>query len=104
MRSSVLVSSANGASSPSAALTSAPRPSVATASWSIHERNASRVGASNARKISSSSTVGATCPAGSRPPSGSFGADAEPGVSSTYVSPSSVFWRRIARVSLGTGA
>ena len=50
------------------------------------------------------STVGATWPAGRRPPSGSFGADAEPGVSSTYVSPRSVFWRSIARVSLGTGA
>ena len=33
-----------------------------------------------------------------------LGAPALPGLSATNVSPRSVFWRRIARVSVGTGA
>ena len=48
--------------------------------------------------------MGATWPRGSVPPSGSFGPFADPGESSTYVSPSTDFWRRIARVSAGRGA
>jgi hypothetical protein len=55
-------------------------------------------------KISSSSTVGVTWALLSVPPSGIVGLPGLPGVSSTYVSPSSVFWRRIALAVLRTGA
>jgi hypothetical protein len=70
----------------------------------IHVWNASRVGLSNVRRISSSCTVSDTWDSASVPSSCTAGALAEPGVSSTYVSPSSVFWRRIARASDGSGA
>ncbi len=68
------------------------------------ERKAAFVAGSKMRRISSSSTVGSTCEFTSVPPSASSPADGWPGVSSTKVSPSSVFWRRIARVSRGIGA
>jgi hypothetical protein len=63
-----------------------------------------RVAGVNARITSSSSVVGWTLASGRRPPSGSFGASPEPGDSSTYVSPSSVLVRRIARASRASGA
>ena len=62
---------------------SRPRPAIASAWVCVHCWNASRVRGSNVRRISSSSTVSETAPAGRLPPSGSFGASALPGVSST---------------------
>ena len=47
--------------------------------------------------------MSATRPSASRPPSGSA-FPPRPGASSTYVSPSSVFWRSIARVLAFSGA
>ncbi len=81
--SSVVVSSANGARLPRASEMSRPRPSDASASCCIQIWNAARVLGSKARKISSSSTVGDTAPAGRRPFSGIVPALLEPGVSST---------------------
>ena len=59
---------------------------------------------STALKISSSSTVGATCELRRKWPSGTVGLCGSPGVSSTKVSPSSVFWRRMARAVVWIGA
>ena len=96
--------SANGARLPIASFSASPRP-LKTRPWLISQRwNASRVFGSKARKMSSSWTVGATLPSPSVPPSRSFGPRFVPGVNSTYVSPSNVFWRRIARESRGIGA
>ncbi len=79
-----LVSSTNGRSVPKASLRSRPRPVMATAWVCIQSWKASRVLASKARKISSSSTVDATRPAASRPPSGmALFAVLCPGLSST---------------------
>ncbi len=66
--------------------------------------NAARVAGSKVERIWSSWTVGAIWAWGSDPPSRSLRALDDPGESSTYVSPSNVFWRRIARVSAGRGA
>ena len=85
-------------------MTSRPCPSIATACVCIHSWNAARVFGSNVRRISSSSTVSEMLPSGSSPPSSSARAPSVPGVSSTYVSPSSVFCRRIACASEGSGA
>ena len=60
-----------------------PWPVIATAWVCIQSWNAARVLASNERRISSSSTVCATCESASRPPSGIGFADFVPGVSST---------------------
>ena len=62
-----------------------------------------RVSGSSESKISSSWTLSLTWASASRPPSGSFFAPC-PGVSSTYVSPSSVFCRSFATVSACSGA
>ena len=83
IRSRLVVSSANGARLPRASEMSCPRPCEASASCCIQMRNDSRVFASKARKISSSSTVGETAPAGRLPFSGIVPALLEPGVSST---------------------
>ena len=101
------VFSANGVRFASAALTCAARPRTAVPCWSNQVVNRWRVIGSNVRRTSSSWTVSATCPRGNVPPSfrTSFpSAPASPGDSSTYVSPSSVFCRRTARVSRGSGA
>jgi hypothetical protein len=74
------------------------------ASCCIQVWNAALVRASNVRKISSSWTEGCTCALGRVPSSGSFGAFLSPWVSSTYVSPRSVFCLSIARVFAGIGA
>ena len=81
--SSVVVSSSKGARLPSESEMSRPRPCEASASCCIQMRNDSRVFASKARKISSSSTVGDTAPAGRLPFSATVPALGEPGVSST---------------------
>ena len=96
-------SCAKPGSVPSASLKSRPRPSMPSARSCCQVRNCARVCGSRAWKISSSSTVGLTWPLGSRPPSGIVFCDA-PGVSSTYVSPSSDFWRSVAFVSVFSGA
>jgi hypothetical protein len=101
------VSSANGVRCASAALISAARPRAASPCWSNQVEKRWRVSGSKVRSTSSSSTVSATWPRGSCPPSGttrSRPGPESPGDSYTYVSPSSVFCRRIARVSLGIGA
>ena len=103
--SSRFVSWAKGARLPSVALRSSPRPAVACAMDCSQVCRSARVRGSSARRISSSSTVGETRPAGSRPPSARKPAlRPSPGVSSTYVSPRSVFWRSVARASRGSGA
>ena len=83
IRSTRSVSWEKGASVPSASETSAPRPPIDLDWDCIHVWKASRVGVSNARKISSSSTVGDTREAARRPPSRIFFAPGVPGVSST---------------------
>jgi hypothetical protein len=83
MSTATLASSANGPRLPSASLMSRPWPLIACACVCIHTWKASRVRGSNARKISSSSTVGEICVVLSRPPSGIGVADRLPGVSST---------------------
>jgi hypothetical protein len=60
-----------------------PRPASDWAWFCIQDWKAARVSGSNARKISSSSTVGDTCEAGSVPPSWIVPLDLSPGVSST---------------------
>ena len=97
------VSSANGPRLPSASLRLRPCPEIDSACVCIQSWKSARVLGSNAPRISSSSTVSDTCEAGSDPSSGDCGAERLPGVSSTNVSPSSVFWRRIARASRGSG-
>ncbi|TML30850.1 MAG: hypothetical protein E6G30_02240 [Actinobacteria bacterium] len=77
------VSVANGSRLPRVLLMSSPRPRTPWASDCIHTLNELRVRSSKARKISSSSTLGATCRGLSVPPSGSRLADFVPGVSST---------------------
>ena len=77
------VSSANGPRLPSASFRSRPRPEIACACVCIQSWKAARVLGSNARRISSSSTVSDTCDAGSWPPSGIGVAELRPGVSST---------------------
>ena len=104
MRSTRLADCSNGGSSPIAAERSAPRPRKASACCCIQTWNAWRVGWLNVRNISSRLTEGATLAAARLPPSGSGVELLLPGVSSTYVSPRSVFWRRIALVSVGIGA
>ena len=68
---------------PKNALMSGPRPWTAAAWDSIQVWNALRVLASKVERISSSSTVGATWPGFSVPPSATFGPLRLPGVSST---------------------
>ena len=77
------MSCANGARLPSASLRSWPRPSSDWAWVWIQFWKAARVLGSNARRISSSSTVSATCPVARRPLSGTLRAFGLPGVSST---------------------
>ena len=66
-----------------AAFRSAPRPEVAIAAFCIQDWNASRVGSSNVRKISSSCTASETWARGRVAPSGRVGTSRSPWVSST---------------------
>jgi hypothetical protein len=89
---------------PSESFRSRPRrPATARSTSRTQRPKNSRVGLSKAENTSSSSTVGSTWTSGSRPPSASSSRP-RPGASSMYVSPSSVFWRRISRASRRTGA
>ena len=63
-----------------------------------------RVSSSKIENSSSNSTAARTRPSGRRAPSARSRAPRLPVVTSTYVSPSSVFWRRIARASDFIGA
>gem|GEM_PF-6939347 len=89
---------------PSASDRSRPRPAPACAALAIHCWNVLRVFLSKIENSSSNSTACATWPSRSRAPSLMSGAPGLPVVTSTYVSPSSVFWRRIARASAFIGA
>ena len=77
------VSSANGVSSASESFRYSALPLAATPAWSNQVEKRARVSGSNPRRISSSSTVSATWPAPSLPPSATFPAPAVPGDSST---------------------
>ena len=79
----VAVFSANGVRLPSASFRSWPRPLNARPWLTIHCWNACLVFGSKVRKISSSSTVGATLPRARRPPSRIVPERFVPGASST---------------------
>ncbi len=82
--SSVAPSTAKPSKFPNASLRSWPRPPLIDAVSSFtHSWNASRVGLSNALKISSSSTVSSTLELVSRPPSSRMSDERLPGASST---------------------
>ena len=94
----------SGPAFPTTSLRSWSRPFSDSATPVTNVLKSRRVAGVNARITSSSSVVGWTRASASRPPSGIFGALREPGDSSTYVSPSSVFVRRIACALLASGA
>ncbi len=89
---------------PAAAFRSSSRPSSAAALLVSSETIRARVGASSIPSTRSSGWVGAIWSIGIVAPSRSGGRSRFPGDSATNVSPRSVFWRRIARTSEGSGA
>jgi hypothetical protein len=97
-------SSVSGPSSPSAWLTSSPRPRSAPAPSVNSDWTFSRVSGSSIPSTRSSGCVASTLAGSRSPPSVIFGASRLPGDSTTNVSPSSVFCRSTARVSAGIGA